>query len=101
MKDIRIDISLKMILQVCILDRETKIFKIVHAIFAREVHSIMTLVRRKAHSIMTLLRINKQNKMNAMSQHCQRLELNHSISNLIASQPLLFPLLFINNSTHM
>lgn len=90
MKDIRIDISLKIILQVCILDRETKIFKIVHAIFAREVHSIMTL-----------LRINKQNKMNAMSQHCQRLELNHSISNLIASQPLLFPLLFINNSTHM
>lgn len=90
MKDTRIDILLKIILQVCILDRETKIFKIVHAIFAREVPSIMTL-----------LRINKQNKMNAMSQHCQRLELSHSISNLIASQPLPFPLLFINNSTHM
>ena len=101
MKDTRIDTLLKIILQLCILDRETKILKIVHATFAREVRSIMTLLRREVHSIMTLLRINKQNKMNAMSPHCQRPELNHSISNLIASQPLPFPLLFINNSTHM
>lgn len=45
MKDAKFNILLKIILQVCILDRETETYKIVHATFAREVQTITTFLR--------------------------------------------------------
>lgn len=82
-KNTSIDILLNIIFQAFILDRETKI-----------VHDTFKLERY------TLLRPYQEQQKQKECHECQgqRPELNHSISNLIANQPLFFPSsLFINN----